>query len=122
MNQIQLNELDWILVTDPVENISMDMEVIDAAEMDNAQYILAIPAFDEEDEEEAELQEDNDAAFIFKLCTEEEAEFWVTEEHSELSFGVTTQMSDAEFASIAEVFESSEEYDLEVEENDDTDE
>ena len=117
MDQIQLSELDWIIVTDPVEEISMDMEVIDNAVTEDAQYILVIPAYDEEDEEEAEQQEDEDAAFIFKLCADDEAEFWITEDHSDLRFGVTTNMTDEEFQNIAEVFENSDEYDLEVEEN-----
>ena len=118
MSQICLEELDWIIVTDPVEEISMDMEVIDFTEIEGVQYLLAIPAYEEEDEEEAEQQEDNDAAFIFKVCEDEVAEFWITEDHSDLKFGVTTDMDDEEFQSIAEVFESSEEYDLEVEDED----
>ena len=118
MSHICLEELDWIIVTDPVEEISMDMEVIDYTEEDCVQYLLAIPAYDEEDEEEAEQQEDNDAAFIFKVCEDDVAEFWITEDHSDLKFGVTTDMDDEEFNHIAEVFEQSEEYDLEVEEDD----
>ena len=118
MRQICLEELDWIIVTDPIEEISMDMEVIDFTEIEGVQYLLAIPAYDEEDEEEAEQQEDNDSAFIFKVCEDDVAEFWITEEHSELRFGVTTDMNDEEFQNIAEVFEGSEEYDLEVEEED----
>ena len=118
MSHICLEELDWIIVTDPVEELSMDMEVIDYTEEDGVQYLLAIPAYDEEDEEEAEQQEDNDAAFIFKVCEDDVAEFWITEDHSDLKFGVTTDMDDEEFNHIAEVFEQSEEYDLEVEEDD----
>lgn len=122
MNQIQLEELDWIIVTDPVEAISMNMEVIDYIERDGEKYLLAIPAYDEEEEAEAEIEEDEDAAFIFKVSAEEEAEFWITEEHSELRFGVTTVMTEEEFQSIAEEFGKSEEYDLEVEDYDDIDE
>ena len=122
MSQVRLEELDWIIVTDPVEEVSMDMEVIDYTEEDGVQYLLAIPAYDEEDEEEAEQQEDEDAAFIFKVCEDEDAEFWITEDHSDLKFGVTTDMTDEEFQNIAEVFENSEEYDLEVEEDDEYDE
>lgn len=122
MNQICLEELDWIIVTDPVEEVSMDMEVIDYTEREEAQYLLAIPAYDEEDEDEAELQDDEDTAFIFKVCEDEAAEFWITEDHSDLRFGVTTDMTDEEFQNIAGVFENSEEYDLEVEVNDDYDE
>lgn len=119
MDQFQLQDLDWIIVTDPVEEISMDMEVVDYAEMDEAQYILAIPAYDEEEEAEAELEDDDDAAYIFKICKdEEEAELWITEDHSDLKLGVTTNMTDAEFQSIAEVFGDSDDYDLEVEEDD----
>lgn len=123
MDRIRLQDLDWIIVTDPVEKISMDMEVVDYVEQDGGQYILAIPAFDEddEDEEEWEDEEDNDA-YIFKLCEHEDAELWVTEEHTDLRFGVTTNMTDEEFQNIAEVFGSSEEYDLEVEEDNDADE
>ena len=118
MSEICLEELDWIIVTDPVEEISMDMEVIDFTEIDGIQYLLAIPAYDEEDEDEVEQQEDNDAAFIFKVCEDDAAEFWITEDHSDLKFGVTTDMDDEEFQNIAQVFEDSEEYDLEVEEED----
>lgn len=120
MNQIHLEELDWIMVTDPIEQISMEMEVIDYIEMEAA-YILAAPAY-EEPEEEEEVEEEEDAAYIFKICEKEEAEFFVTEENAELSFGVTTDMTDEEFKNIAEIFASSENYDLEVDENADTNE
>lgn len=115
MNQVDLQELDWIMVTDPVEDVSMDMEVIDYIEQKENAYILAIPAY----EEEEDMEEEEDAAYIFKLCEKEQAEFIVQAEHSEVIFGVTTEMAEAEFKNIAEIFSSSENYDLEVEENDD---
>lgn len=116
MNHIELQELDWIIVTDPLEEVSMDMEVVDYMQQKENAYILAIPAYEEDEEDE---EEQDDAAYIFKLCEKEQAEFIVTVEHSEIVFGVTTEMTEAEFKTIAEIFSSSENYDLEVEENDD---
>lgn len=120
MEKVELDKLDWIIVTDPVEQVSMDMEVINTQEEGTAQYMLAIPAYEEEEEEDIPEEED-DAAYIFKVCPPEEAEFWITEEYSDLKFSVTTNMTEEEFADIAEIFANSEEYDLEVDEDGDYD-
>ena len=123
----QLLDLDFVSVLDLEEKLTIEMNVMNAIEVDGAFYMLATCVdeddYVDEDEEEEEEEEDTDTedAYVFKVCSEEEAEFLITEDYSELQVFVTTDFSQEEFSKAAEILSKSDNYDLEIEESDNND-
>ena len=117
MDESQLSALDWVTVTDLIDDVSVDMEVIDYMVYEEQSYLLVTLLADEEDEEENE-----DEAFIFKVCQEDEADMVVYALSQSTFLYVSTDLTEEEFQTVAQRFENSNEYDLEVEDNDDDNE
>ena len=117
MDESQLSALDWVTVTDLIDDVSVDMEVIDYMVYEEQSYLLVTLLADEEDEVENE-----DEAFIFKVCQEDEADMVVSQSYTDTFLYVNTDLTEEEFQTVAQRFENSNEYDLEVEDNDDDNE
>lgn len=121
MNLIdRLSELDFITVTDLVEDLGQaDMVVIDVAEMDGSLYILAASPDDELDEDE-DLEEVDSSACLFKVCEEQDAEMLIEEDDTDFKVYVTTDFPSEELTKAARLFTENGDFDLEIEsENDD---
>ncbi len=128
MSEVSLStlmDLDWVTVTDlsDEDGVSAEMEVVNAAEVlvgeETGLYVLVTDTtgvLDDEDEEEEEPDPEETEAYIFKVCAEEEAEFLLTEDYSDLKIYVTTDFSEAEFREVAGIFQdTAEDFDITVE-------
>ena len=121
-----LKDLDWVTVTDAEDlSLFMDMEIMNVTSYKGSWYLLASceeslsdDNGEEDDAEEDETADDETAAYIFKLVSEEEAEFTISEDYSDISLSVTTEFPAADFNEVGRIFASSDEYDLDVEESD----
>ena len=124
-----LMELDFVTVTDLTDedHLSAEMEVVNAAEVlvgeETGLYVLVSDTAgvlddEDEEEEEGEAEEDSDEAdaYIFKVCAEEDAEFLLSEDYSDVEVYVTTNFSEEEFREVAGIFQdTAEDFDITVE-------
>lgn len=123
LERVELYDGNRLILRDPEEDVSMEIEVAAAVQMDGYQYILGVEAAEEDsmgvwpedDEEDTE-------AFILKVCTETEAMFWASEwkpanSPSSKEFAVTTDLEKNELKRATELLMSLVDFDLEMEED-----
>ena len=118
----KLLELDFVSVLDLEEKLTTEMNVINAVEYNGSLYMMAADAdaYGWDDEEENE-EEEAEEAFVFKVCSEKDALYLVTENYSETEVFVTTDFPTEEFNQVAALLSESDNYDLVIEESDDDD-
>lgn len=128
----ELRDLDWIIVTELGEDSGVaQLSVLDACEYNGKLYLLAADAPADEtipEEEDSEDSEDNDAdAYVFLICSREDAEFTITQDIPDGKkiqdtpvLYATTDFPEADFNAAAALFSHSSDYDVIIE-SDDTD-
>ncbi len=113
----KLSALDFITVLDLEEQITTEMNVINAVEMNGSCYLLVTIPEDllSDDDEDEETEEEIEDAYVFKVCKEDEAEFLVTEDYSDLEVYVTTDIPAKEFEEAGRLLSESDDYELKIE-------
>jgi len=112
-----------ITLYDEESDTQRDFELVGTCEVDSVVYWMVAELPEEEEdgdseepetEEEEEEDADESAAYLFRICGKEEAEFTAIDgDHEQY---VTSMMSDEAYDRAAEIFMQSEEYDVEIEE------
>ena len=112
-----MDEIKIITLYDEETDTQREFELAGSCELDGKTYWMVaelpedeVPGFEKLDDEE----EDESAAYLFRLCGKEEAEFIAIDGEEEQY--ITSMMSDEEYDRVAEVFMQSDDFDLEMEE------
>lgn len=112
-----MDEIKIITLYDEETDTQREFELAGSCELDGKTYWMVaelpedeVPGFEELDDEE----KDESAAYLFRLCGKEEAEFIAIDGEEEQY--ITSMMSDEEYDRVAEVFMQSDDFDLEMEE------
>ena len=111
-----------ITLYDEESDTQREFELVGTCESNGAAYWMVAELEDEEeetdlpeeDEEEDDEEADESAAYLFRICGKDEAEFTAIDGENEQY--VTSMMSDEEYDRVAEIFMQSEEFDVEIEE------
>lgn len=110
------DEIRLVKLYDAESDTEGELELVDEARLDGRVYLLlAEPeqAEDVDDPDDEDDEEYDDAAYLFRVCTEKEAEFEMTEKGRMLF--ITSKMSDDEYQKASELFMGLDDYELEVE-------
>ena len=118
-----MEELKRITLYDEESDTQKEFELAGSCEMDGKTYwIVAELPEDEESpdpeeftDEEEEDEEEESAAYLFRICGKDEAEFTAIDGKNETY--VTSMMSDEEYDRVTEIFIQSDDFDLEIEED-----
>lgn len=111
-----------ITLYDEESDTQRDFELVGTCQVDSVTYWMVAELPEEEEEDSSQEQEDGEeddeadesAAYLFRICGKEEAEFTAIDGDREQY--VTSMMSDEAYDRAAEIFMQSEEYDVEIEE------
>ena len=112
--------LDWIEVTDLLEETSGQMTVIDAAIHEDDYYLLVVEAEDGSAIPEDFIDDDQDTdeeAFLMKLVNQRDAQFGITEDYSDRQLFATTDLTEDEFNAVSQLLaqQADDEYDILIE-------
>ena len=108
-----MEEIRVVTLYDEENDTQTDFELVDTIESDGKTYWL-VAELPEEDDEDEDEDEENIGAWLFAVCDRSEAELSATLDGQEVY--VTSMLSDEEYKRVYQLFMQSEEYDLEIEE------
>ena len=103
-----MEEIRVVTLYDEETDTQKDFELAGGCELDGKTYSLMQDDDDDEDVEESK-------AYLFRLCDRSEAEFTVIEGDRE-QYVTIEKISDEEYDRVVQIFIQSDEFDLEIEE------
>lgn len=113
--EMQEEEAEIIRLYDPEEQIVSRMEVYAQLEWNGSEYFIA--DIDDEDDDLDEEDPDEDGAYIFKICSEEDSEFQILNADDTIDCYVTTELSEKEEDAVIQAFmDSNEDCEFQIEE------
>ena len=110
-----MEEIRVVTLYDEESDAQKDFELAGSCELEGKTYWLLAALPEEETKSGMQDDDDEDDEYLFRLCDQSEAEFTAILE-GQKQYVTIEKISDEEYDQVVQIFSQSDEYDLEIEE------